>query len=93
MKFRLVEDIVTQPEPGKTYYFNYKGRIISGVYRGSTKAWHRFDDGSPFGIDIHKWENIATHREDLEEIDAIVDRMAKDTHVPDVVHLPNRFTR
>jgi hypothetical protein len=93
MKFRLVEDIVMYPEIGKTYYFNYRGGIVSGVYKGSTKAWHMFDDGSRFGINVPKWTNIATCREDLEAVNAIVNRIDKDTHVPGTVHLPNRFTR
>ena len=94
MKFKLLEDIVMRPGQGKTYWFDYQGGIRSGVYKGSTNAWHIFstDDGS-YNMYVKKWANIATSKEDIERINGIVDRMAKDTYVPDVVHLPNRFTR
>ena len=93
-KDKIVEGIVYSPEVGKTYWFNTNGGIRKGVYKGSTKSWHIFssEDGS-HNMYVKLWSNIATSREDLEEINGVVDKMARDTYVPDVVHLPNRFTR
>ena len=93
-KNRIVEGVVYTPEVGKTYWFNTNGGIRKGVYKGSTKSWHIFstEDGSN-NMYVKLWSNIATSREDLEEINGVVDKMARDTYVPDVVHLPNRFTR
>ncbi len=94
MKFKLAESIVMHPEIGRRYYFSTQGGIRSGIYKGSTKAWHIFgaEDGAHNHY-VNIWSNIATSKEDLEMIDAVVDNIEKDTYVPDVVNFPNRFTR
>lgn len=92
MRFKLIESIVTDLEPGRLYWFNAEGGIRSGVYKGSTKAWRIFvsqDDSRNYYVNL--WSNIATSKEDLEMIDSVVDRIEKDTKVPKTMHLPNRF--
>jgi hypothetical protein len=90
---KLEEEFVMSPEVGKPYYFSHSDTVRHGTYIGSTKAWHIFEDDSEHRWHVPKWASIATTKSDLGILDDVVNRIEKDTHVPDVVHLPNRFTR
>ena len=92
-KVKLVEKYVSNPAVNQEYWFAKNDIVYHGKLNRITNAWYMFTTDEGRNIDIPKWANIATEREDLEAVISIVDKMEKDVHVPDKVTVPNRFTR
>ena len=75
-------------EQGKTYFYEVRGCLVSGVYRSSTPAWHilKREDGTVDWIESYK--PVYDSAEQYKMVRGIVDAMAKATHVPDVILAP-----
>ena len=92
-KVKLVEKYVSNPTVNQEYWFTKNDIVYHGKLNKITNAWYMFTTDEGRNIDIPKWANIATEREDLEAVISVVDKMEKDVHVPNKVTVPNRFTR
>ena len=64
----------------KKYFYEKCGKIKSGVLQKETKAFYIFDNGDY----IERYKTL---------FETIVKTMYINTYVPEVVHIPNRFTR
>lgn len=77
----------------KKYYYEKYGKIKSGVLQKETKAFYIFDNGDY----IKKYNTLFETEIEAETITATAERIVKamyiNTYVPEVVHIPNRFTR
>ena len=75
---------------GKEYYYQTNGGTIKhSILRRQTPAWNIFENDDW----IRRYSPLYETIEELKNINSIVDKMYKETYVPDVVHLPNAFTR
>ena len=75
---------------GKTYFYQTKGGTIKqSKLTGKSKAWLMFENGDW----IESYSNLYETKEELINVNNLVSSMYKNTYVPDVVHIPNRFTR
>lgn len=80
---QIKESFVGTPEIGKTYWFKHSGGIRCGEYVRSTTSLHCFYVPEvDREVCIPIWANIATTKEDIENIERVVDKMEKDTKVP-----------
>jgi hypothetical protein len=75
-------------EKGKTYFYEVRGCVVSGMYIRSTPAWDIFkrEDGTEDWI--HSYSPAYDSIEQYKMVRGIVDAMAKATHVPDVILAP-----
>ena len=80
-------------EPGNDYYFMHNSHLTKGKFKYKTKAWQVFEREDGEEVRINAWSNVATTPEDITGVEQVVDRMEKDTKVPNVLHLPNRFVK
>ena len=73
---------------GNKYYYQTRGGTIkhSTLVR-KTGAWLIFENGDW----IPRFSPLYETCEQLEYINNLVHKMYLSTHVPDVVHIPNRF--
>lgn len=92
-KVKLVEKYVSNPTVNQEYWFTKNDIVYHGKLNKITNAWYMFTTDEGRNIDIPKWANIATEREDLEAVISVVNKMEKDVHIPNKVTVPNRFTR
>lgn len=80
-------------EIGKKYFYEKYGKIRSGNLQRETKAFYIFDNGDY----MEKYKCFYETEAEAETMTEMVDKIVKDiyinTYVPDVVHIPNRFTR
>ena len=75
---------------GNIYFYETKGGTIKqSKLIGKSKAWLMFENGDW----IESYSQIYETKEELLNINEIVNAIYKNTYVPDVVHIPNRFTR
>ena len=89
----LEEDFVYDLEPGVDYYFMHNNHLTKGKFKYKTKAWQVFEREDGEEVRINAWSNVATTPEDIIGVEQVVDRLEKDTKVPNVLHLPNRFVK
>lgn len=77
----------------KKYYYEKYGKIKSGVLQKETKAFYIFDNGDY----IERYKTLFETEAEAETITETANKIVKawfvSTYVPDVVHIPNRFTR
>lgn len=88
---KIQEEFTNELIPGETYYFNYRGKTVSGKFKRATRAWKIFEDDNGNEMLINSWSNVATTPEDIEGVERAVDAMEKDIKLPSRV--PNRFTK
>lgn len=82
-KSEIKEGFVGKPEVGKTYWFKHSGGIRSGEFTRQTTSLNCFYVPEvDREVCIPIWANIATSREDIEGIEGVVDKMARDTQLP-----------
>ena len=80
-------------EIGKKYAYRLGAYtpVQVGKYVGSTPSWEVFKNVKTGGLDyVNSWK-VFECPEELETIEAIVDGMAKNTRVPDVVAFGRSF--
>jgi predicted RNase H-like HicB family nuclease len=90
-KLHITEDFVNDLIVGTTYFFTKGNTIRNGKFKRKTPAWLIFEDENGEEIYTEPWSSVATNKEDIEQLIAVVDRMEKDTKIPSQV--PNRFTK
>lgn len=77
----------------KKYFYEKHGKIKSGVLQKETKAFYIFDNGDY----IERYKTLFETEAEAETITETANKIVKawfvNTYVPDVVHIPNRFTR
>ena len=78
---------------GKKYFYDKNGKIKSGILQRKTKAFYIFDNGNYIEGYKTLFETEAEAETMTETANKIVKAMYINTYVPDVVHIPNRFTR
>lgn len=75
---------------GKTYFYQTNGGTIKQAKLiGKSKAWLMFDNGDW----IRSYSPIYETKEELLNVNGIVNAMYKNTYVPNIVYIPNNFTR
>lgn len=75
---------------GNEYYYETKGKTIKhSILVRQTPAWNIFENGDW----IESYSPLYETKEEIYNVNLIVDTMYKATYVPNVVHLPNAFTR
>ncbi len=77
----------------KKYFYEKHGKIKSGILQRQTKAFYIFDNGDYIEAYKTLFETEAEAETIIRTADRIVKNMYVDTYVPEVVHIPNRFTR
>lgn len=65
------------------------GQLKSAVLTGMTKAWYIFSNGDW----IERYRPIYKDEEEFNTVRNIVKALEKSVHVPDVIHVPNRFLK
>ena len=70
-------------------YETREGQLKSAVLTGMTKAWYIFSNGDW----IERYRPLYKNMEERNTVAAIVDALEKTIHVPDVIHVPNRFLK
>ena len=82
--------VVLIPEIGKEYYYETRGHSIRhNVLVAQTPAWNIFKNGDH----IARYSPLYETKEEVEGIAQLVHKMYVDTYVPEVVHIPNAFTK
>lgn len=77
-------------ETGKTYYYESRGgEPKCAVLIRTTKAWYIFSNGDW----VERYRPIYRSLEEYQLIKDLVKAMKQQVHVPDVIHVPNRFLR
>ena len=75
---------------GNLYVYETRGgQLKSAVLTGMTKAWYIFSNGDW----IERYRPLYKNMEERNTVAAIVDALEKTIHVPDVIHVPNRFLK
>ena len=75
---------------GNLYVYETRGgQLKSAVLTGMTKAWYIFSNGDW----IERYRPLYKNMEQRNTVAAIVDALEKTIHVPDVIHVPNRFLK
>ena len=78
---------------GKKYFYEKHGKIKSGVLQNETKTFYIFDNGDY----IERYKTLFETEAEAETITETANKIVKawfvNTYVPEVVHIPNRFTR
>lgn len=75
---------------GNLYVYETRGgQLKSAVLTGMTKAWYIFSNGDW----IERYRPLYKNMEERNAVAAIVDALEKTIHVPDVIHVPNRFLK
>ena len=75
---------------GNEYYYETKGKTIKhSILIRQTPAWNIFANGDW----IESYAPLYESEEELVNIRTLVNVMHKATYVPNVIHLPNAFTR
>ena len=77
----------------KKYYYEKYGKIKSGILLKETKAFYIFDNGDYIEGYKTLFETEAEAETITETANKIVKAWFVNTYVPEVVHIPNRFTR
>ena len=75
-------------EKGKTYFYEMRGRVVSGEYIRSTPAWHILKRADGEEDWIHSYSPVYDSVEQHDTVCGIVSAMARATHVPDVILAP-----
>ena len=77
----------------KIYFYDKHGKIKSGILLKETKAFYIFDNGDY----IERYKTLFETEAEAETITETTNRIVKawyiNTYIPEVVHVPNRFTR
>lgn len=77
----------------KKYYYEKHGKIKSGILQRETKVFYIFDNGDY----IERYKTLFETEAEAETITETANKIVKawfiNTYVPEVVHIPNRFTR
>lgn len=77
----------------KIYFYEKHGKIKSGILLKETKAFYIFDNGDY----IERYKTLFETEAETETITETTNRIVKawyiNTYIPEVVHVPNRFTR
>lgn len=71
------------------YYENRSGQIKNSILTGITPAWYIFSNGEW----VERYRPIYNSEEAYRTVSLIVDAIEKTVHVPDVMHVPNRFLK
>lgn len=75
---------------GKLYcYENRSGHIKNSILTGITPAWYIFSNGEW----VERYRPIYNSEEEYQTVSLITDAIKKAVHVPDVIHVPNRFLK
>ena len=75
---------------GMVYVYETRGgQTKSAVLTRMTKAWYIFSNGDW----IERYSPLYRDIEERNTVVRIVDALEKSIHVPDVVHVPNRFLK
>lgn len=75
---------------GNLYVYETRGgQLKSAVLTGMTKAWYIFSNGDW----IEQYRPLYKNMEERNKVAAIGDALEKTIHVPDVIHVPNRFLK
>ena len=75
---------------GNLYVYETRGgQLKSAVLTGMTKALYIFSNGDW----IERYRPLYKNMEERNTVAAIVDALEKTIHVPDVIHVPNRFLK
>ena len=77
----------------KKYFYEKHGKIKSGILQRETKAFYIFDNGDYIEGYKTLFETESEAKAITKEAETIVKSMYINTYVPEVVHVPNRFTR
>ena len=74
-------------------YRSNENTILKGVLQKETKAFYIFDNGDC----IERYKTLFETEAEAETITETANKIVKawfvNTYVPEVVHIPNRFTR
>lgn len=89
----LVEDFVYSPVKGEWYYFTMYDKYLYGKFLYKTPAWYTFELENGKRVNAKFTATITTDEQEMKELLGLVDRLEKDTKVPNTLHLPNRFVR
>lgn len=77
-------------EVGKAYFYQTKGGTIRySVLMNQTSAWNCFENGDW----IERYAPLYDTEEQLMMVNRLVHKIYVSTYVPEVVHIPNRFTK
>lgn len=85
---KLKEDFVRTPEVGKSYYFSHNNKVLYGEFLRATRAFNIFSvDGQE--VYASTFGSVSTDKESIENLLGLVDKMERDTKVPNKMRAYN----